>query len=173
MKHLSKKMLVVFVIVTLVGSCMHFLYTMFPNPVTALLSPVNESLWEHLKILFWPYLAAVVYLTRGGEKGCRAPWFLSLLITSALMLLLGYLYHIVLRGERLAVDVGIYVLCMALGFVLPGLLHRAAEKPLARDAALLAVIILAAAILLFTFLPPDHVLFVDLSGVNTFSSLPC
>lgn len=173
MKQLSKKMLVVFVVVTLVGSCMHFLYAMFPNPVTALFSPVNESLWEHVKILFWPYLAAALYLTGGGEKGCRTPWFLSSLMICALMLLLGYVYHIVLSGDRMAVDVGIYVLCMALGFVLPGLLHATAEAPFLRDAALVAVIALAAAIVLFTFLPPDHVLFVDLSGVNTFATLPC
>ncbi|NCB62600.1 MAG: hypothetical protein EOM52_03145 [Clostridia bacterium] len=172
MKQLSKKMLATFVVVTLVGACMHFLYSIFPNPVTALLSPVNESLWEHLKILFWPYLAAVFFLTKGGEKGCRAPWFLTLLIISALMLVLGYLYHIVFCGDRLVVDVGIYVLCMALGFVLPGLLHGVAERPLVRDIAVLLVIVMAAAILLFTFLPPDHVLFVDLAGVNTFATLP-
>ena len=173
MKQLSKKMLAVFVAATLIGSCMHFLYSIFPNPVTALFSPVNESLWEHLKILFWPYLVSALYLTKGGEKGCRTPWFYSLLIISALMLVLGYVYHIALCGDRLAIDVGIYVLCMALGFVLPGVFHRVADRPMARDIAVLAVLVLAAAILIFTFLPPDHVLFVDLSGVNTFAHLPC
>lgn len=173
MKRLSKKMLATFVVVTLVGACMHFLYSIFPNPVTALLSPVNESLWEHLKILFWPYLAAVFFLTRGGEKGCRTPWYLALLITSALMLVLGYLYHILLCGNRMVVDVGIYVLCMALGFVLPGVLHGVAERPFLRDVMVLLVVLMAGAILLFTFLPPDLVLFVDLAGVNTFATLPC
>lgn len=30
----------------------HFLYTWFPNPFFALFFPVNESIWEHMKMLF-------------------------------------------------------------------------------------------------------------------------
>ena len=82
MFRLSRKMLAVFAAATLLGACLHFVYALFPNPVTALISPTCESLWEHLKLLFWPYLAAMCFLTRGGEKGCRAPWMLSLLLLS-------------------------------------------------------------------------------------------
>lgn len=173
MKSLSKQLLIIFALTTVLGACMHFLYSIFPNPVTALISPVNESLWEHLKILFWPYLAALLYLTRGGERGCRAPWLLSLLIISALMLLLGYLYHVVMGGEQMLVDIGIYVLVMTLGFLLPGLLHGVADKPFLGDLAIVGAVALAVAILLFTFLPPDHILFIDLSGANTFARIPC
>lgn len=31
---------------------LHFLYKMFPNFVTSIFLPVNESIWEHMKILF-------------------------------------------------------------------------------------------------------------------------
>lgn len=172
MWRVSKKMLTAFVAATLCGACLHFVYAMLPNPVTALFSPVNESLWEHVKILFWPYLVAALVLTRGGEKGCRAPWFLSAVLLSAAMLALGYLYHITLGGESLAVDVGIYVLLMAAGFLLPGVLAKVGEKPMARDALTLAVIALAAALVLFTFLPPDQILFTDLAGVNTWATIP-
>ena len=66
MRKLPKKLLTALVVTTLAGACLHFLYVLLPNPVTALLAPVNESLWEHLKIFFWPYLAAALLLTRGG-----------------------------------------------------------------------------------------------------------
>ena len=36
----------------------------------------------------------------------------------------------------------------------------------------LAVLALGAALVLFTFLPPDCPLFLDLSGVNTWSTIP-
>lgn len=120
MRKLPKKLLTAFVVTTLAGACLHFLYVLLPNPVTALLAPVNESLWEHLKIFFWPYLAAALLLTRGGERGCRAPWMLSALLLCVVMLCAGYFYHIILGGERLAVDLGLYVLLMAAGFLLPG-----------------------------------------------------
>lgn len=30
----------------------HFIYNIFPNPLFAIFFPVNESIWEHMKILF-------------------------------------------------------------------------------------------------------------------------
>ena len=64
----SKAALFAFVIATLAGSCLHFVHDLFPSPVTALFSPVNESLWEHLKILFWPYLVSILLLSHLGER---------------------------------------------------------------------------------------------------------
>ncbi len=170
----SKKCLITFVAATLLGACLHFVYAIFPNPVTAIFSPINESLWEHLKILFWPYLLGALYLTRGGEKGCRIPWMLSALVLCAVMLAAGYVYHILLLGEALAADVALYVLLMAAGFLLlPGLFRAAAGRRGLREAVTLAFLALGSLLVLFTFLPPDQVLFADLSGVNTFATIPC
>ena len=50
-----KKLIVpVFVCAVLAGVGLHFLYARFPCTLSALLSPVRESLWEHIKILYWP-----------------------------------------------------------------------------------------------------------------------
>ena len=57
MPRLSKNTLIAFVAATLAGACLHFVYALAPNFVTAVFSPVNESLWEHVKIIFWPVLA--------------------------------------------------------------------------------------------------------------------
>lgn len=41
----------------ILGSLDHFLYEFSAqNPVTALIAPVNESVWEHMKLLFFPFL---------------------------------------------------------------------------------------------------------------------
>lgn len=171
MSRLSKRALLVFVIATLLGSCLHFVHALFPSPVTALFSPVNESLWEHLKIFFWPYLVASLFLLRGKSREGVGAHSLSLLLCCGLMLLVGWLYHIVLGGEALWFDVCLYVLLMALGFLLPSFLPKAVEGR--RGLLMLLVVALAAAILLFTFLPPDCILFTDLSGANTWSQIPC
>ena len=34
---------------------LHFLYDKIPSFITSIISPVNESIWEHMKILFWKY----------------------------------------------------------------------------------------------------------------------
>ena len=40
------------VLVFLVSSLFHFIYVWMPNFFTSLIFPVNESIWEHLKLIF-------------------------------------------------------------------------------------------------------------------------
>ena len=166
---ISKRLLGAFVITTLAGACLHFLYDFFPNPVTALFSPVNESIWEHLKLIYWPYLAALFVVTGKAGRGNRGGWLFTLLVISVAMLLVGYVYHISLGGTSMAFDIGLYVILMALGFWLPG---RLKSVPGSGTAVFFLVVLLGVALVLFTFLPPDQVLFADLSGVNTWYTIP-
>lgn len=55
-------------------------------------------------------------LAEPWQAGGIRPWLLALPIMSGLMLLLGYLYHIVLGGEAMAVDIAIFVAVMVFGF---------------------------------------------------------
>ena len=41
---------------TALASAWHFLYDLIPSPVIGAVAPVNESLWEHLKIVYYPFL---------------------------------------------------------------------------------------------------------------------
>lgn len=165
----SRRLFFAFVITTLVGTAMHFLYDLLPSPLTALFSPVNESIWEHVKLIYWPYLAAMFLVTGKEARGHRCSWLFTLLVISVSMLLAGYVYHISLGLDNLVFDIALYVFLMALGFWLPGRLN---PKNARCAPVLLLVIALGAAIILFTFLPPDHILFADLSGVNTWYTIP-
>ena len=40
------------IIIFLICFPLHFLYDLFPNVITSIISPINESIWEHMKILF-------------------------------------------------------------------------------------------------------------------------
>ena len=45
------------------GTLSHFFYEWSgQNPVVALFSPVNESTWEHMKLIFFPMLLCTVFL---------------------------------------------------------------------------------------------------------------
>ena len=118
MSRLSKAALITFVVATLAGSCLHFVYALWPNGLTALLAPVNESLWEHVKILYWPCLLSGLLLVRREPESLGARAF-SLLLSAAVMLGVGYLYHVVLEGDSLFFAVALYVLVMAAFFLLP------------------------------------------------------
>ena len=166
---ISKRMLAAFVLTTLVGACLHFLYDLLPNPVTALFSPVIESIWEHLKLIYWPYLTAMALVTGKAGRGQRGGWLFSLLVISVAMLIAGYVYHISLGGSSTVFDVGLYVVLMAIGFYLP---NRLKETTGRSAPVFFLVVLLGVAIVLFTFLPPVHILFADLSEVHTWYTIP-
>ena len=75
-------------ITSLGGSALHFLYDWLPSPLTALFSPINESVWEHLKLLFWPMLLGATFLARRSKNRPRlwSAFFVALLATPAFLL---------------------------------------------------------------------------------------
>ena len=57
MKHLRHCTIIGIIFVMLTGTLSHFLYDWSgQNPVVGLFTPVNESIWEHMKLLFFPML---------------------------------------------------------------------------------------------------------------------
>ena len=54
-KFIRRKDIPYIILTILLGSVFHFLYDFSEqNPFTALFTPINESVWEHLKLLFFP-----------------------------------------------------------------------------------------------------------------------
>lgn len=153
------------------GVAQHFFFSLWPNPLTALLAPVNESLWEHSKLVFWPYLLGAVWLNRGRPGGLR-PWFVVLPVLIALMLILGWLYNVVLGGEQSWVNIAIYILVMGLGFWLPSRFVHPVPNSLWYP-VLTCVVLLGLALAVFTLYPPNNVLFWDLSMARAWFSSPC
>lgn len=173
MEKSTKKLLLYYLAAAAAGVLLHFLFSWLPNPVTALVSPVRESVWEHVKLLYFPLLAAALLLGRGGNGMGRTPWLLSLTAVCAILLGVGYLYHITLRGESLYVDLALYFVLLAVGFLLPRVLWPLCEWPGTDKAAVALAALLGALIVWFTFFPPDTALFADLGGaVRTFLTIP-
>ena len=167
----KRQLILTFVAVVLAGCALHFMYDWWPNAVTALFSPVNESLWEHVKLIFWPCLGAALLLNRGRPGGVR-PWLLVLPALCVLMLTLGWVYHITLGGEAMWVDIAIYILVMALGFWLPTRFSGPFQG--VRWLLPIAVTVLLALLIgWFTLYPPEGLLFRDLAAVGSWLPLPC
>ena len=154
----NKRLLLAFVCACAAGVLLHFVYQWLPCAVTALISPVKESLWEHVKIILWPYLAAALLLHRRDRTGLR-PWLLTCLILVALLLSVGYLYHILLG-------------MVALGFLLPRLFPGPWEG-FGWELVAWLVVAVGVAVVLFTFWPPEGPLFADLSVTPAWLKLPC
>lgn len=170
MKKNGIQQVILFLAATLAGVGVHFLYHFAPVWPIALLAPVRESLWEHVKLLLWPSLAAAGYLrVRYGQP--LQPRLAATLVSCAILLALSYGYHILLGGEEAAVDIGLYVVLMAACFLLPRWLHGIPEW--VWQATIPLTILLVGLVVLFTFLPPPGLLFTDLGGANTWSRIIC
>jgi len=167
-----KKVWLAFGLSLLAGVVLHFVYDWFPNPVTALIAPVNESLWEHAKLLFWP-LTVTAFCLCGGKMQALAARLLAAVAASLSVVAAGYIYHILLRGEALAVDVVLYAAAMALGFWLAEPLEKWTVTPGRQKLAVALTCIMAVLFIWFTYAPPETVIFADLTGgVRTFLTIP-
>ena len=59
---LFKFELIGFIFTSITGSAAHFFYELSGNnSIVGLFCPVNESVWEHLKLLFFPYMLFAVF----------------------------------------------------------------------------------------------------------------
>lgn len=94
------KILLNTILLGIVASFSHFAYNLSGNNlIVGLFNPVNESLWEHLKFMFFPFLLwwIVVYFIK--SKGCYIPiytWIVSaavsLVVAPLSVILLFYSY---------------------------------------------------------------------------------
>ena len=107
----------IFIIV--VGSALHFVFgwTGGWRPVAAI-AAVNESIWEHLKLAFWPGLfwaflplkcVKLPLLERLAAKG------FTLFLTAVLIVTIFTSYTTILGHNLLLLDIGTFVLAVVIG----------------------------------------------------------
>lgn len=152
--------------VMLAGSTLHFVFGWSGGwrPL-ALIAAVNESVWEHLKLAFWPGLfwALLPWKTLETRTADRlAARGLSLLLTAALIVAVFESYTAILGRNLLPLDIGTFFLAVLVGQLAAAALDmNGPPGPVLRrlGLALLALQLLAYA--LFTFFPPDLGLFTD------------
>ena len=159
-----------FLITAFAGVLLHFLYQLLPSLPIALITPVNESIWEHVKLLFWPFLVAALWGSRKEGFGNLAAWLAALLTICGLMLAVGWAAHVMLGIGSLAFDVALYFILLALGFWLASR-WQAVTGHGKIWFGLTALLLLA--IWWFTFSPPDTALFADPALADAWYQLPC
>jgi len=106
--------------ITTLGTSLHFLFELSGEwPPMALFAAVNESVWEHLKMAFWPGLlwsALTAHLFGGWSDwrywGCRG---LSLMVPPIMIVVLFYGYTAILGTHSLIADVIVFYVAVTLG----------------------------------------------------------
>ena len=150
-----------------VGTLLHFVYDWSgENPAAGVFSAVNESTWEHMKLLFVPvFLLSVVQVGVLGLDYPHLLWSrtLSVLAGLALIPVLFYTYTGILGFHVVWADIAVFYLADAGLFALDGwLLRRGRRGTLWRQVAGLAVLWgLMFCFVWCTFRPPHIALWRD------------
>lgn len=146
------------------GSLLHFAYGLLPLPAVGMFAPVNESVWEHLKLLYWPVLTAGFFLSFGKDDQLRA-WsgvLCSMLWTPLLLLGGYYLLHFGFAVSGIAADIVWYYAVMALGFFLAYRAEKSGRLTFLTGVFVIFVGLLGAMLVIFTMIPPDFPIFAEI-----------
>ena len=155
-----------FAFTSFTGTLLHFLYDWTGQSTwAALFSAVNESTWEHMKLLFFPMLIFTLIESRFLRKDVPNFWCVKLLgISIGLLLIpiLFYTYNGAIGPSPDFVNIAIFFISAAFAYWLENKLFEK-EFPVYRSAVIPVTTLLFMAVLfiLFTFVTPKIPLFQD------------
>jgi hypothetical protein len=159
-------------VLVVAGSALHFLFAWTGEArAVAWLAAVNESVWEHTKLAFWPGLAYGLLELASIGRRVRNAWlalFVRVLSMPAVIIALFYGYTAILGDNVLALDVSIFLVAVVLGQVLAARIMLAPDAGRALQRAGLAG--LAALVLFYataSYRPPRLAVFQD-SGTGQY-----
>lgn len=156
----------------------HFLYDWFPNSFFALLFPVNESIWEHMKLLFSAIclygIIDYIILTKNNIKFNN--FFLNLFVTSFISIPI-YLaiflpiYNII--GENMFVSITLMLLVIIITQIISYYILSFRSLPLLNFLSIVFIIICYIIFGYLTYNPLHNYIFLDTKdnvyGINNYN----
>ncbi|MGA8848465.1 MAG: DUF6512 family protein [Dehalococcoidia bacterium] len=155
---------IIFIVV--LGTLLHFVFEWSGRWIPiAPIAAVNESVWEHLKLGFWPALVyAALEYSRFG-KSANNFFFaktLGIYLIPITIVVLFYSYIAILGHDLLIADILIFVVAVIVGQLVSYKLLMVSPLPARLNRfAPIALAILGILFVLFTFYPPHLSLFRD------------
>ena len=158
--------LVGIVFIIIFGSVLHFTFEWSGHQaVVGVFSAVNESVWEHLKLGFWPAIVFALiefkYLSKATSNFLFAKT-IGIYLIPIVIVLIFYSYTAILGESILVIDILSFVIAVIVGQLVSYRLLMGKTLPYNLDMiSLVALILLGLAFVLFTFYPPQLGLFQD------------
>ena len=165
-KSLSSWQLSGFVFTSLIGTLLHFMYEWSGESIiVGLFSAINESIFEHMKLLFFPMLLFAVIEAKYIGKDYDNYWcsnLIGILIGVGLIPVIYYTYTGIFGVNADWFNIIIFFITAAISYIVE---TRIMKNNLCRliqsNLAIFILIIIAAVFIMFTFCPPKIPLFKD------------
>ncbi len=155
--YVNKKNIFMIIFLFLLSFLWHFMYDWFPCVLTSIFFPVNESIWEHMKIIFYCLLIGSVLEKKGNN------YYLNILVKP----LVGVLFYLIIFiplylifGESMVISLSL----MLFTYIIMELLGIKISKQEELNIKVLPIIIIILISILFsilTYYPLHNFLFFD------------
>ncbi|MBR6739686.1 MAG: hypothetical protein IKM04_01255 [Clostridia bacterium] len=154
-----------FGVTTFGGTILHFLYDWLGNAVwIAPFSGVNESTWEHMKLLFWPMFifATVQSFFFKDRKEFWTVKLRGILLGITLIPVIFYVYNGVIGRSPDWLNIAIFFISAAAAYLYETRLFKSDSfRPRSPRVAFVALCIIALLFVVFTFATPKLRIFMD------------
>jgi hypothetical protein len=154
------------VFIIIVGSLFHFVFEwLFSWPPIGAITAVNESVWEHLKLPYWPLVifSLIEYkFIKEEANNIVIAKSSSAIISIATILIVFYSYTTILGTEILIIDILSFYIGVIIGQIISYKILISKELP--RWISIMSWIILLGfglSLIIFTYLPPHLPIFQD------------
>jgi Family of unknown function (DUF6512) len=167
MEKITKWIIIGIIFTCLVGSILHFGYSLTGWLPIGLFAPVNESPWEHLKLSFWPIMLILIFeyfflYRKEQPNNSGLARTVGILLMPVIILGVFYLYTSILGTEILIVDILTFYAAVIIGQLVSLRIYH--MKPISvkiNKFAPIALLAFAAILIIFTFFPPHLPPFYD------------
>ncbi len=154
-----------FAVTSFLGTLLHFLYDWSEESrFVAPFSSVNESTWEHMKLLFWPIFlyAAVQSFFFKDYKNFWCVKLRGILLGLVLIPILFYTYNGVIGKSPDWINIAIFFISAAAVYIYEAFrLHKEKQPCKSSKSAIAALCVIALLFVLFTFRTPEIGIFKD------------
>lgn len=157
MKDLKRFCVIGFLVTTILGVISHFVYEWTGgNFLVGLFFPMNESTWEHMKLLFFPMLLFALVAGKKMERQYPCIYnamFTGILVGLALIPTLFYTYSGILGFFVDWVNIAVYVLSVLVAYIV---VYRVALTCRNKNPMVLRIVmyVLLVAFMVFSVYPP-------------------
>ena len=162
-----KKIKILIIILSFILSFpIHFIYDIFPNYFTSILFPINESIWEHMKIIYMSILLSSIieYFIYKIKKIKVNNYILSIPISSILGIifyLIVYLLIDLFVPHNFYIAITIMLITYIFSSTVSYLILNNKEIPNQKELGISLILISYILFTHLTYYPPNSYLFID------------
>lgn len=160
--------LIVILFSLILGTLLHFTYEWSENLFIGSFSAVNESVWEHLKLVFYPMLIAAIveyFFVKDVSNNYVEAKTVGIFTAICFIIVSFFTYSGIIGTSIIVIDILIFIISIILGeYVAYRLMKRENESTVTTEClSIIILVFLLLCFIIFTYLPPEVNLFRDVT----------